>query len=393
MIKLRRLSPLLALLLLLGGNTFAQGIEFLHDVPFDQLLKLAKEKNRIIFIDGYTKSCAPCKELDQQVFPLQEVGDYFNSNFINVKYDLEEPEGEKVRKMYKDVITGFPSLILMDQNGKMIHKMGGFHPADSLLAKLKAALNGHSLSAMRTRLQSGEKSLAFVREYKGIIKDGYLSEEAVAVDNKILNELSDEELMDPKMWKLVGSSVVDPYSPAFARVVAHYWDFQQHKVTDMAFLEFQLRTAIQRAADELVRPREEKEKLIITKAPEKEAILAQHISNPDLFKHSEAIKAMLYVHDLALKADWSALVSGLKYYHQINAFGTSSRLVYLNVQYMMQRCKDKQVLRAAAALIQSLPKEKLDVMDQDDNYETLIRLYELTGNKPAADKYKALQKS
>lgn len=373
------------------GNVFAQGIQFLQDEPLDKVISLAKQQHKIIFIDGYTKSCVPCKELDKKVFPLKEAGDYFNSNFISVKYDLEEPEGEKVRARYKDVITGFPSLILLDTNGKMIHKIGGYHEADSLINKMKAALNGTSLSAMRARLQAGEKSVAFMRSYKKIMDDGFLREENEEVSIKILNSLTDEEMLDPEMWQLTGRAVTDPYSAIFGRVVKNYWIFWQKKTTDLGTLEFQLRTAIQNAADEIVKPEEKDNKITLKRDPKKQTILLEYLNNPDRFKHTETIRALFYVHDLALAAKWNDLVIALNSYHHIGAMGNSTNLLYQYIQYMMQSCKDKKALLAAAHFLESLPKTKLAVMDYDDNYSTLIKLYEQVGNKLAAEKYKKLQ--
>ena len=372
-------------------SALGQGIHFSEDQPLDQVLAMAKKEHKIVFIDGYTKSCVPCKELDQKVFPLKEVGDYFNSNFINVKYDLEEPEGEKVRAQYKDVITGFPSLILLDENGKMIHKMGGYHEPDSLIGKMKAALKGTSLSSMRARLAAGEKSVVFMQEYKKIMDDGFLREESEQVSLTVLNRLTDEELLDPKMWQLVGRAVTDPYSPIFARVVNNYWAFWQHKTTDLGTLEFQLRTAIQTATDEIVKPEEKGNTLVMKREAQKQATLLNFVSNADKFKHTESIRALFYVHDLALAGSWADMVTALKFYHKIGAVGSSTNLLYQYIQYMMQTCKDKKALLAAAGLIESLPKVKLDVMDYDDNYNTLIGLYEKAGNVQVAAKYKKIQ--
>ncbi|EHQ26275.1 thioredoxin family protein [Mucilaginibacter paludis] len=381
------------ILLLFAGNTIAQGIRFLHDEPLEKILDMARQQNKIIFIDGYTQTCAPCKQLDQEVFPLQKVGDYFNSNFINVKYDLDQPEGKKLRAQYKDVITGYPSLILLDQDGKMIHKMGGFHPADSLIAKMQAALNGNSLSAMRARLRAGEKSLAFVQTYKQSIEDGFLREESEKVDREILDRITDEEMLDPKMWSLVGRSVSDPYSPVFGRVVKNYWGFRMKRVTDLGMLEFQLRTAIQNAADEMVKPQEKDGKLILKQDPAKEAILSSYLNDDDRFKHTEAIRALFNVHRLALNNRWAELTSALKYYNQIHALGSPSKITYPYIRYMMQYCKDKAVLTAAATLLSAMPKEKMDIMDHDDNYNTIIKLCVLAGKKKEADRYAALSKS
>jgi len=379
-------------LLTSGASALGQGIQFMQDEPLEKVLSMAREKDKIIFIDGYTSYCAPCKQLDKEVFPLQKVGDYFNSHFINVRYDLDKPEGKKLRAQYKDVITGFPSLILLDKNGKMIHKIGGFHPADSLIAKMQAALNGNSLSVMRARLQAGEKSLAFVQAYKQIIEDGFLREESEQVNRTILDRISDEEMLNPKMWALVGRSVTDPYSPVFGRVVKNYWNFGQKKVTDLGVLEYQLRTAIQNAEDDIVKPEEKDGKLQLKSAPGNEAILLGYLRDGDRFKHTEAMKAQFDVYHLALAGNWAELTSALKFYSSIQALGSPSKMTYPYIQYMMQFCKDKTVLNASANVLESLPKDKIDVMEHDDNYSTLIKLYELAGNKQTADKYKTLQK-
>ena len=73
-------SLICAVLLMPAGNVSGQGIKFLQDEPLDKVISLAKQQHKLIFIDGYTKTCVPCKELDRKVFPLKEVGDYFNSN-------------------------------------------------------------------------------------------------------------------------------------------------------------------------------------------------------------------------------------------------------------------------------------------------------------------------
>jgi thioredoxin-related protein len=342
-------------------NLLGQGINFFHDEPFDKILSLAKEQNKIIFIDGYTTHCAPCKQLDNEVFPLQKVGDYFNSNFINAKYDLDKPEGKKLFALYRDVITGFPSLILIDKNGKMIHKIGGFLPADSLIMKMQAALNGRSLSAMRARLQAGEKSVAFVQEYQQIMKDGFLTghsgSEGERVNRAIIDRLSDEEMLNPQMWKLVGYSVTDPYAPAFARVVKKMFKFRQKNVTDMGKLEFQLRDAIRLAADQLLKFEEKEDKLVLKRDPVKQATLLSYLAQPDMFKQTESIKTMFYIHDLAQAAKWGDMITALKHFNAIQVLGPmSTHFISQHVQYMKQSCKDKNVLTAAAALLESLPK-------------------------------------
>jgi thiol-disulfide isomerase/thioredoxin len=105
------------LLLLLPIISFAQGINF-ENATFYQLLSKAKSENKIIFIDAYTTWCGPCKYMEQNVFTDTEVGNYFNSHFINARFNMEEGEGLIIAKEYN--ITGYPTLLFIDGTGELV---------------------------------------------------------------------------------------------------------------------------------------------------------------------------------------------------------------------------------------------------------------------------------
>jgi thioredoxin-related protein len=378
-------------LFIVGLPVWAQGIQFLHDEPFDKVLQQAKEKNKLIFIDGYTVYCSPCKELDKKVFPLAAVGDYFNAGFINVKYDIDSVEGKKLQRRYKDVITGYPSLVLIDQDGNMIHKIGGFLPADSLIAKMKAAIAGHSLSSMRARFSAGEKSLPFMEEYMKMLADGYLREETESVKKALLERLSLHELIEPQYWKLAGSAVNDPYAPCFGVVVNNYFRFIVNKTTDINKLEFQLVTAIEQAMSDLLKAEEKNGRLQLKNEPEKEALLIGYMNTSD-FRHAETVRAMGKIHDLKLAGQWRKMVDELALFHDIKSPGKSDAYLDESIQYMMQHCQDKQVLAIAVALLKTVQEEKKAGKNlyNENYYGTISRLYQLLGNQKEAEKYQRI---
>ena len=41
----------------------------------------ARQENKLVFVDGYTVWCGPCAYMMKNVFPLKEVGDFYNKNF------------------------------------------------------------------------------------------------------------------------------------------------------------------------------------------------------------------------------------------------------------------------------------------------------------------------
>lgn len=126
------------LILLLPVLCSAQGINFQNN-SFEELLAKAKQENKILFIDAYAEWCVPCKNMSQNVFPETSVGEFYNANFINAKIDMEYEEGITIAENY-DVVA-YPSLLFIDGNGKLLHRIVGFQNSEELINAGKMALN------------------------------------------------------------------------------------------------------------------------------------------------------------------------------------------------------------------------------------------------------------
>jgi thioredoxin 1 len=99
------------------------GISF-HQGTWEDALKLAKDEGKPIFLDISASWCGPCKMLKANTFPNEEVGKFYNANFINVAVDGEKGEGIKLASKYR--IKGYPSLIFIDSNGELITQTSGY---------------------------------------------------------------------------------------------------------------------------------------------------------------------------------------------------------------------------------------------------------------------------
>ena len=98
---------LLVLILITGLTVFSQGIEFQKE-RYAEVLEMAKKQNKLVFIDIYTSWCGPCKMLSSQVFTREDVGNQFNADFVNVKYDMEkDADGVMLKERF---YIHFPSL-------------------------------------------------------------------------------------------------------------------------------------------------------------------------------------------------------------------------------------------------------------------------------------------
>lgn len=125
--------------LMAGMAAFGQtkGVQF-EEKSMSELLQMAKEQNKPVFIDIYTTWCGPCKYMSNNVFTQQRAGDYFNENFINAKFDAEKGEGIQVAKEYG--VRAYPTFIIIDPDGKEIGKVIGGDEVDAFIQKVKSVV-------------------------------------------------------------------------------------------------------------------------------------------------------------------------------------------------------------------------------------------------------------
>jgi len=114
------------------------------DQKWADVLKLAKQKGRVIFVDAYAAWCGPCKDLKKQTFTNAKVTAYFNAHFISVSMDMEKGEGLTFANQF--AVDSYPTLLFIDSNGRVLRKSEGFLDAGQLLALASQANSKNYLS-------------------------------------------------------------------------------------------------------------------------------------------------------------------------------------------------------------------------------------------------------
>ncbi|WP_158561188.1 thioredoxin family protein [Emticicia sp. C21] len=165
-----------------------KGIRFTEGT-WAQILTEARTQNKLIFVDIYTTWCGPCKVMDKNVFTNTEVGEKFNTSFINYKIDAEQGEGIDLKKKY--AITGFPTYLFVNQEGELVYKSIGSMPAKKFLSEADKALQAgnhyKSTAALEEDFKSGRRDAKFLYEFlerkklNGEQNDGILEEYLKAI--------------------------------------------------------------------------------------------------------------------------------------------------------------------------------------------------------------------
>jgi thioredoxin 1 len=102
-------------------------------------LKQAAAQNKYIFVDAYATWCGPCKMLKATTFKNKEAAAFYNQNFVNVALDMERGNNPQLAQQWG--MRAYPTLIILDNKGKIVLNTVGFITAKDLLRFGKEALS------------------------------------------------------------------------------------------------------------------------------------------------------------------------------------------------------------------------------------------------------------
>jgi thiol-disulfide isomerase/thioredoxin len=189
----------------------AQGIEFIHDKKFQELLNMAKAQNKLLFMDCFTSWCGPCKRLAAYTFPDSAVGRFFNATFINTSFDMEKDEGVDIANRFG--IRSYPSLLWLDGDGNVKYKVVGAMDGPTLIDHGKKAIDPtpEILAKMRKEYSDGVRDVNFMSDYVNTLYNA--GEEYLDFFNEYLRLLKPADFKDAKHAKTIFNLTNDIKSP------------------------------------------------------------------------------------------------------------------------------------------------------------------------------------
>ncbi len=196
---------LILFMTVLPAIVFAQdeGIRFEHGLTWEQVKAKAKRENKYIFVDCFTTWCGPCKFMSGSIFPLKEVGDYFNSRFLSVKLQLDTTRqdseevkswhatGQQLAKEFK--VRGYPTFLFLDPDGRPVHRLVGSSPdGDSWLKRTAKVFEpGQQYYVLMKKYENGDRDPATLRAVALSAQDAADQETADAVSRAYVATVTD----------------------------------------------------------------------------------------------------------------------------------------------------------------------------------------------------------
>jgi len=212
------------LLVLFASSSYAQSINFIKN-DLNKALRKAKKENKLIFVDGYTTWCGPCKMMDANVFNDSQISDFFNNSFINVKMNLEEGEGLDFAKKYSP--PAYPTFYFLTAQGDIHHMALGAYNINDLMLVANGALSSNAnLAYFKDNHISNRSNASFLLEYAMLLKFLRLEN-----SNSIIKEYlaTQSDLSGEQNSKFIYDNVgIDIDDRLFKHMIDNLQDFYTH---------------------------------------------------------------------------------------------------------------------------------------------------------------------
>ena len=111
-----------------------------HDLP--SALARAKKEHKPIFMDIYTDWCGWCTKMRNETFPTPEAQAALQG-FVPLSVRTQLKDGTPTENKSLEVqygVTGFPSLYILDENGKTVRTLASYLPPKEFTEFLKGTL-------------------------------------------------------------------------------------------------------------------------------------------------------------------------------------------------------------------------------------------------------------
>ena len=340
--------------IILGSQAQEKGIRFEQTKEWKKVLKKAKKEKKLIFIDCYTSWCGPCKMLSSQVFTLENVGNQFNADFVNVKYDMEkDADGVKLKDAFE--IKAFPTLVFVDpKTEQVVHKMVGAGSAEWLMEGGKIAKDPqNNLSGLTKRYDAGERNVDLLSRYLNALASAYMQEKQGAVAAEYLNALSDDEIVTKDNWDLIKKNVNDPLSKPMRQVLANVERF--YEVAGKEVVDYKIEMTLKGAVMEISFWRPGNGEFDEARNAE----LIKLLQSLD-YAFVPGALATLYTAEYVRKGDYKGMLNSMREAFKYNVFRNGGEQMYFqnNIE-ALTGCDDKALVQEGIGLMQDVHRQKI----------------------------------
>ena len=210
-----------------AGDEQSQGIHF-RSLTFEQALAVAKTENKGVFVHSFADWCHFCIYMKDSVYIDKEVGDFYNTNYVCIKIDMEK-EGREMNKPL--MIHTFPTFLFYDNTGSLLHRAAGRRYKQPFMELGRESIDPRrQMRTFKNKFEDGTATAGEVQFY-------FRMQETAGMDAQLsideyLTKQPDAEFTNSNNWRIIYDIIKDPTLPIMQRIMTNKKDFEKKYTAD-----------------------------------------------------------------------------------------------------------------------------------------------------------------
>lgn len=142
-------AHLYGLLLVLAFTPIAaanEGVSWMSDP--NRAMQIARNTNRLVLLHFYGTTCPPCRQMDKEVFPRQDVARAVHEHYVPVK--LNSAEHQNLVRQFG--IEKVPCDVILHPGGRVINKFTGGRTAADYMTRIRQVAVAHPVRGEQIRM-------------------------------------------------------------------------------------------------------------------------------------------------------------------------------------------------------------------------------------------------
>lgn len=225
-------SHFLIITLISVSSVFGQkGIQFLTNKNFNQAVALAKQQNKILFVEAYTPDCHVCQSF-KGTFAQPQVGALYNAKFINYQLDLRQQANYQLLRQLNIQINATPTFLFFDPQTMKLVQARIFGEGENSVINVnaigqKAANSNEHAEKLKERFKKGERFPGLLLNYAEIARVTGDTATNVKVLNEYIKLIPANQYTSKNTFNFIGKSLMNNDNPLFDYFVANLPIYQR----------------------------------------------------------------------------------------------------------------------------------------------------------------------
>jgi thiol-disulfide isomerase/thioredoxin len=112
-------------------------------------LRRARQEGLALLVDFWAPGCKGCEAFEDRTYPDAAVARFVNENFVAVKYNTHQPDGEFKRLVGNSPVLWTPTLVVLTPHLREVRRVVGYLSPSEVVAELSVALGLSALLQQR----------------------------------------------------------------------------------------------------------------------------------------------------------------------------------------------------------------------------------------------------